>query len=486
MKYILLTFLLVGIISCGKHEEKPKEEESLMVNKAPDNIAYMWGKVALEATANDTENFKPRPTITSRMLGLIFASVFDAWSRFDDKANPLFIKGVERVPENMRTLRNKEIAISYAAYRTLREYYFMDTTMFVSKMKELGLDPYDNSLDEKTAVGIGNLAAKTIIEARKADGANQYGDVDGSGILYNDYTKYEPLNPIDEIKDINRWQPKYFVTQEGVKYAPGCLSPQWPLVKTLILDSASQFRSPPPPMYGSDKLKEQVAEVVELQANITPEEKALVEFMRDGPRSVQQAGHWLIFAQDVSRRDEHSLDEDVKMYFLVSACAMDGFIACWDTKMYYDYARPYALVHEYFKGKTIKGWKGEGKGWGEIKGEDWRPYSPMYFLCPPFPAYVSGHSTISGACGEVLKLYKKSDMFGSEVKLVPGAMTEPDNLGDTVTLRFTTFTKTADMAGISRVLGGYHIQEDNIEGLILGRKIANHIYQKYLMLVGEN
>ena len=33
--------------------------------------------------------------------------------------------------------------------------------------------------------------------------------------------------------------------------------------------------------------------------------------MRDGPKSVQQAGHWLVFTQEVSKRDGHSLDEDV-------------------------------------------------------------------------------------------------------------------------------------------------------------------------------
>ena len=49
------------------------------------------------------------------------------------------------------------------------------------------------------------------------------------------------------------------------------------------------------------------------------------------------------FAQDVSKRDKHTLDEDVKMYFLSEAAAMDAFIACWDTKMTYDFARPYTL-----------------------------------------------------------------------------------------------------------------------------------------------
>lgn len=486
MKQIILFSLIIFLaISCNKKEEMAEPEKLILTNKAPNSVAYFWGKTALEATANDTEKFKPRPTVTSRMKGLIFTAIFDAWTRFEDKANPVYLENVDRVPKDQRTLANKEIAISYAAYRTLREYFYSDTAMFVDKMKELGLDPYNESLDKTTPVGIGNLAAKTVIERRKNDGSNQYGDLSGDDVMYNDYTGYHPVNPVDSIKDINKWQPKYFVSEDGKKYAPGCLTAHWQLVEPLILDSASQFRSPPPPLYGSEQLKEEVAEVVELQANITPEQKALVEFMRDGPRSVQQAGHWLIFAQDVSRRDSHSIDDDVKMYFLVEAVAMDGFIACWDTKMHYDYARPYALVHEYFKGKTIKGWKGEGKGWGEIKGEEWRPYSPMYFLCPPFPAYVSGHSTISGGCAEVLKLFKKSDMFGEEVKLVPGIMTEPDNLGDTVTLRFPTFTKTAEMAGISRVLGGYHIQADNIEGLELGRKVARHVYKKYLNLIGE-
>jgi hypothetical protein len=39
-------------------------------------------------------------------------------------------------------------------------------------------------------------------------------------------------------------------------------------------------------------------------------------------------------------------------------------------------------------------------------------------------------------------------------------------------LRFPTFSSTAEQAGWSRVLGGYHIQTDNLVGLELGRKVA--------------
>jgi hypothetical protein len=41
------------------------------------------------------------------------------------------------------------------------------------------------------------------------------------------------------------------------------------------------------------------------------------------------------------------------------------------------------------------------------------------------------------------------------------------------------------MAGMSRVLGGYHIQADNVAGLSLGRKVAGVVWKKYLKNVGR-
>ncbi|MCV9386458.1 vanadium-dependent haloperoxidase [Reichenbachiella ulvae] len=485
MNRLILAFTALIFITLAC---KPQEKEMSDYNPTgQNNVAYQWGKIALEATANDTDMFKPRPTITSRFLGLIFTSIFDAWTRFDEKATPVYLSGVERRPAAEMTTKNKEIAISYAAYRAMSEYYYSDSTMYRDFMESMGLDPDDMLLDPSTAVGIGNLAAKAVIEARRNDGSNQYGELSGdSKKPYYDYTEYSPVNSVEENVDLEKWQPKYFTDDMGKKFAPSCLTPYWQLVKPLMLDSSSQYRPGPPPAVGSEQLAQEVKEVVELQANLTDENRALVEFMRDGPKSVQQAGHWLIFAQEVSIRDNHTLDDDVKMYFLVEAVAMDGFIACWDSKMHYDFARPFALVHDYFKGEDIYGWAGPEAGWKDMKGEEWRPYSPNSFLCPPFPSYVSGHSTISGGCAEALRLFKGDDTFGSSVDLVPGSLTEPNNIGDTVTLQFPTFTKAGEMAGISRVMGGYHIQADNIEGLNLGRNVARDIYKKYLKLVGED
>jgi hypothetical protein len=481
-----LSFFLIGLITISNLTvvaQKTIDEPS-----GPDNMAYQWGKMALDATANDTERFKPRPTITSRYLGLIFISVFDAWSRYDNTAVAVYLSNVERRPTDEQTLKNKETAISYAAFSAMKEYYYSDTEMFIKFMMELGYDPDNTTLDPNTPEGIGNLAAKAVIETRRNDGSNQYGTEKGSNSEpYFDYTGYAPVNSPDENVDTNRWQPKYFSDGKGGKYAPGCLTPFWHHVTPVALKSADQFRPGPPPMIGSEQLEKEVKEVIDLQANLTDEEKALVEFMRDGPQSVQQAGHWLKFAQDVSRRDNHTLDEDVKMYFLTEITAMDAFIASWDSKMFYDYARPYALVHDYYQDQVIKAWGGPGQGVIDMKGEQWRPYSPEEFLCPPFPSYVSGHSTISGACAEALRLFTGDDHFGEKVELIPGVLTEIDSMyyGNPVILEFTTFTETGNMAGISRVMGGYHIQADNVAGLQLGRDVASETWKFYQHHLGN-
>ena len=475
----LLLLLLVVFLGCSNSISITGKKDPV----AEENIAYFWGKVALEATALDTERFNPRPTITSRYLGLIFTAVFDAWSVYDATAKPVYLN---QIPKKEGSLRDKEIAISYAAYRTLTEYYYSDSLYFKDKLTQLGLSTDLSQLAPGSPAQIGVLAAESVIKARFDDGSNQYGNrSEDLKIPYADYTDYQPINTPEHNTDINRWQPKYFISKTGERYAPACLTPYWQYVKPIALDSASQFRSPPPPKYGSQKLNAEIEEVVMLQSKLTSAQKGLVEFMRDGPKSVQQAGHWLVLAQELSIKRKHTLDEDVKMYFLNQIVAMDAFIASWDTKMFYDYARPYALVHEYFGEKMITGWKGFDKGWGELKGTDWRPYSPDIFLCPPFPSYVSGHSSVSGACAEALRLFTGTDEFDITIPFVSGSYTEPESEWKEIELYFPTLTEAAEMAGFSRVLGGYHIQSDNIEGLILGRKVAQKGYDFYLEHIGK-
>jgi hypothetical protein len=460
------------------------------------SAAYEWLDIALETVAREHVRNSPRPTVSSRMFGIVVTSMYDAWAAYDDKAVGTQLGGRLRRPASERTEANKRKAIAYATYRALLYLCPEDEQYISGQMRQYGFDPNDKSTDTRTPQGIGNVAAAAVIEYRRHDGANQGGDEPGSnGTPYSDWTFYKPINPPDKIIDPDAWQPIPFDNGkgDGGKVTPGFLTPHWYRVKTFALQRPDQFRPGPPPKVGSEQLKKEADEVLNLNANLTLEQKAVVEFMRDGPRSTGQSGHWLRLAQAVSERDHYDIDRDVKLFFAVGNVAMDAFIAAWEAKRYYDSSRPWTLIHYYYDGKDIRGWAGPGKGVAGMKGPEWHPYSPAVFITPPFPGYVSGHSTVSAASAKTLELFTADDHFGATEVRHAGELTEPNIscevkqmsdgkpfagvAGDgTVTLKLPTFTATAEMAGISRVLGGYHIQADNVAGLELGRKVAEYVW----------
>ena len=457
------------------HKFLPAEDQSGV------SAAYKWLDIAEEATANNVDAFAARPTVLSRTLAIWATAMYDAWAAYDDKAVGTRLGGKLRRPAAERTQANKEKAIAYASYKSLLFVYPESKNFLDQSMRKMGFDPAVESKDPTTAMGVGCLAAQAVIDYRRNDGANQFGDEPGcSGKPYSDYTYYKPVNPPDKIIDPDRWQPITFIMPDGRTVTPNFLTPHWYRVKPLVMESSEQFRPGPPPLMTTDPdtLKKQTDEVLKYNATLSKEQKAVVEFMRDGPRSTGQSGHWLRFAQDVSRRDHQSLDQDVKLYFVVANVAADAFISCWETKRFYDSSRPWTLIHHFYKGETITGWAGPSGGVKEMKGEEWHPYSPQSFVTPPFPGYTSGHATVSGACSKAIELFTGSDVFGFCEMRRHCELTEKE-AGDMMTLDLPTWSATAEMAALSRALGGYHIPIDNDVGLEVGRKLANWSWPKY-------
>ena len=460
-------------------------------------VAYQWVDVLLEASGHDAVRHAPRPTILSRTMAIVLTSMYDAWAAYDDVAVGTRLGGSLRRPPAERTLANKETAISYAAYRALLFVYAEDADWITAQFRAKGYDPDDVSTDPSTPAGVGNAAAAAVIAYRRDDGANQLGAATGGdGTPYADYTGYAPRNAPDKVVDPVRWMPIPFADGKGGVFSPGFLTSYWGNVQPFALERANQLRPPPLPAWGSAWLDNDIAEAVRVNAELTLEQKAIVEFMREGPRSTGQSGHWLQFAQDVSRRDHQSLDQDVKLFFAVSNVVMDAFIACWEAKRYYDTGRPYWWARMLYEGKEIDGWAGPGKGVARIPASQWRPYSPETFPTPPFPGYPSGHATASGAASRTLELFTGSDAFGVVAIQEAGRMTEPDvkaaamqarhgapasfdESAKEVHLQLPSFTATAEMAAMSRLWGGYHVRTDNEAGLVLGRRIAMYSWPKY-------
>jgi PAP2 superfamily len=103
---------------------------------------------------------------------------------------------------------------------------------------------------------------------------------------------------------------------------------------------------------------------------------------------------------------------------LLNMSMMDAAIACWDAKYFYFNPRPSQMDERI---KSVTG-------------------------VPNFPAYISGHSTFSGAASNVLSY------------IIPNKIND--------------FNAMAKQASDSRLYGAIHYRSDCTKGLETGNKIA--------------
>src|SRR5262249_17782395 len=190
------------------------------------------------------------------------------------------------------------------------------------------------------------------------------------------------------------------------------------------LTSASQFddvMTIPPPDFlrNSGAYQNDVNTMIQFSRNLGFQQKLIVEYWADGPASELPPGHWGLFAQFVSQRDNHTIDQDAKMFFAMHNASFDAGIVAWHIKRMYNGVRPITAVRFAKRGQSINAWGGPGRPSEQIPGEQWSPYNPGSNLTPPFPGYFSGHSVFSRSSATVLSLFTGSDYFGFSTVLGP-------------------------------------------------------------------
>lgn len=451
------------------------------------NAANQWSSAALQGV-HDAKLGAPMLT---RALAIVHTCMYDAWAAYDENAIGTQLRGALRRPASERTAANKENATSYAAFRALEDVLPVDTnSVYIPLMKQLGYDPNDHSTDIETPTGIGNVACAAVLEFRHHDKSNQLGDLAQGP--YSDWSGYTPINPPATVpvrfpfaKPVNpdHWQTLTYTDSTGNLVLQMFAGAQWCFVTPFALSKGDEFREAlglGPAKYGSAEYQQQAAELIALSAGLTDRQKIISEYWADGPDTEQPPGHWLRFAQSVSVRDHHTLDDDVKMFFALTNAMLDAGIAAWDAKRAYDSVRPVTAISLLYRGKKIRAWGGPGKGIVEMDGSQWVPYQPATFPTPPFPDYVSGHSAYSAAAARILALWSGSDHFGNAVTLPAGSSKiEPGvTPARPVTLKWETFTEAADEAGMSRRYGGIHFARADLAGRQLGRLVADKVWPK--------
>ncbi|MEE9333036.1 MAG: vanadium-dependent haloperoxidase [Granulosicoccaceae bacterium] len=496
------------------------------------SLVEQWNELGLAAVRDGPA----KPTITAHQLFMLSAAMYDAYAIYDDKAAPYAMDLSMRQPASKRTNANVNEAISQAAFQILKRLFpkFEDENgYFLQQLKTLGYRPVFT--DNQSPSGIGLAAALAVLAERSDDGSNyQNAYADFVSLTYPEL--YEPFNKpgsISQLNDFgqsfdpNRWQPLRVpngTVMDGLSLPvidelnldsfgdQKFLTPHWGGVTPVALSFGAELRPIAPPMHGSDKpyidaigvkssnhqaYLRQVAEVVAFSAELTDKHKVIAEFWADGPRTESPPGHWNQLAHGIIGRDHLSTDASVKLFFTLNSALLDASIATWEVKRHYDYIRPASAIRYLFDGKQIKAWGGPNQGTQLISGEAWSPYQSLTFVTPPFPEYVSGHSTFSRASAEVLSLFTGSDRFYDGVTQTSQDVNgdgKLDFLGEyiapagsffieegpvqDVVLSWSTFREAADEAGLSRLYGGIHIQDGDLRGRKLGAIVGQRAFAK--------
>ena len=227
----------------------------------------------------------------------------------------------------------------------------------------------------------------------------------------------------------------------------------WGKVLPFGLERGDQFRrSVNPPAFNSPAYLQAVEEVRLLGGRIslrrTPEQTLIANFWSDNAGTVTPPGHWIQIGNAVAKGPGDLLDRS-RLFALLSMALADAGIACWDLKLNTYHWRPITAIRALHDG-------------------NWEPLLET----PPFPDYVSGHSTFSGAASRMLSLIFRRD----NVPFTIGSDDAPR-----VVRQYRGFSEAAIEAGRSRIFGGIHFEFANRDGIRVGNEVAETIFRNYLL-----
>lgn len=278
-----------------------------------------------------------------------------------------------------------------------------------------------------------------------------------------------------------RWSKKdnYAQTRSAEKYAivseetgrwiptpptyTSAVEPHWREIRTLVMDSASQFMPPRPPKFDvvnkSSSFYKAMMAVKNTGDSLTEEQKHIADFWDDNPfkmtvvghasyatKKFSPPGHWMNIVGIAAQKANAGFNTTVAAYTETAIALFDAFISCWDEKYRSNYIRPETAISKYVS-------------------DSWRPY----IQTPPFPSYTSGHATISGAAAEVMTYWFGNRLIFSDTSLAEFGI-KPRTIN--------SFREAAKEAALSRMYGGIHFSFDNNEGNKAGIQLGQLILQR--------
>jgi Tol biopolymer transport system component len=247
--------------------------------------------------------------------------------------------------------------------------------------------------------------------------------------------------------------------QETAPMYDVALAPHWGNLAPFAVRDLAALTPDGPPALTSTEWADAYNEVKSLGRAIgstrTPEQTEIARFWADGAGTYSPPGHWNNIAAQLSAAHGLSVGENARLFAMLNAALGDAAIVAWNAKYATDFWRPISAIPT---GDTDSNEQ-------TAPDAEWT----SLLITPPFPEYVSGHSTFSGAAAQILTEY-----FGDQQAFTTTSLGLPG-----VERTFGSFRQAAEEASISRIYGGIHYKFSGEDGLEAGRAIADEVLARF-------
>lgn len=401
------------------------------------DVILDWNKALSDVLRADTTI--QNPGMGSRSMAMTNIAMYDAINGVSPSYQPMYQH--PSAPANA----SKAAAALQAGYRVLSSIYPGQQSLLDARRSAI-LATLPNDQATTNGLNYGDTVGAKVVQQRSNDGFNNV-------VLYQHtnlpgHWQADPLNP-----------------------SQGVWGPEWGQLETFAVQSSAHFKPPRMPDLTSPEYTHAFNEVKQLGAvnstTRTLEQTEIGRFWaydRLGMGTPMRLFNAIM--RTVATDQGNSLDENALMFAMASTAAADAGITAWDAKFEYDFWRPVTGIREAdTDGNPLTiadpSWTPMGAPGGTLADG-----TVINDFTPPFPTYISGHATFSGALFQAMANFYGTDdiSFSATSDEVPG-----------VVRSYTSFSEAAIENGRSRVYLGIHWDFDDFIGREAGIEVANYI-----------
>lgn len=429
-----------------------------------------WNLVMLQACGNDYNPLlvsapdQYGPGATARAFAIVHSAIHDSMVAFNRVYKPIFKYKNMPATNNVPIRPSIDAAITEAAFQTLSCMYPKQQRIFTA-VRNAYLVRIPSNIIKQNAINrgifIGRFIADSILKNRTDDGSQINQTYIPSFQL--GYHQVDPTHPNQ-----------------------GFLGVRWGRVKPFLLNSSSQFR---PSNIVGDTLKSRLAYLNSTRYLMDFNEIKSLGSKTSKIRTMDQTHIGIAWGYDgipklgvpprlynqvvrvIAMQKNNTLEQNARLFALVNLALGDAGFAAWDAKYFYQFWRPIVAIRRATDNtRADPNWVPLGS---QGDGSDTN-------FTPPFPAYVSGHSTFGSASFEILRLFYKTDTISFQFQSDEyNGETIDSNTGKPRprrTRKYSSLTQAEMENYMSRLYLGVHWRMDQENGRILGRNVAQHVY----------